>query len=59
MADDLWSTTEVAEYLGIGRDSVYMWLHRAEVKAVSRQAGNRGENLYRVADITGIRQHEG
>jgi len=52
MTEELWTTTQVAEYLGYdSRDSVYMWLHRAGIKPVSRQPGKSGENLYRAEDI--------
>jgi len=49
--EELLTTTEVAEFLDLERDSVYMWLHRSGLKPVAREPGNHGENQYRKSDI--------
>ena len=41
------TTGEVADYLGLsGLASARGWLHRHGIRAVSRQPGPRGQNLY-------------
>ena len=53
MAEELWTTREIAEYLGYKINSVNPWLIRHKIKrrCVTRDAHGRTVNLYRADDI--------
>ena len=46
-----WTTVEVATHLGVAPESVRNTLSRLGVKAVARQPGRSGLNLYDAAEV--------
>lgn len=50
-ATGLWTTAEVAKYLGISVATAYSTIPRLGIEPVQREPGKRGQNLYDADEV--------
>lgn len=48
---EMWTTSQVAEYLGIVNNSVRAQMHRWGIPVLHRAVGRNGENMYDAAAV--------